>query len=52
MMPGRVASLILLAFTLAASAFIQSAVKVTYTLTDGNALIIDYEATTDKATPV
>jgi aldose 1-epimerase len=27
-------------------------VKVTYTLTDGNALIIDYEATTDKATPV
>jgi aldose 1-epimerase len=27
-------------------------VKVTYMLTDGNALIIDYEATTDKATPV
>ncbi|HKW76704.1 MAG TPA: aldose epimerase family protein [Terriglobales bacterium] len=27
-------------------------VKVTYTLTDGNALIIDYEATTDKATPI
>src|SRR5579863_804352 len=27
-------------------------VKVTYTLTDGNALLIDYEATTDKATPV
>lgn len=26
--------------------------KVTYTLTDGNALIIDYEATTDKATPI
>jgi aldose 1-epimerase len=27
-------------------------VKVTYTLTDGNALIIDYEATTDKSTPI
>jgi aldose 1-epimerase len=27
-------------------------VKVTYTLTDGNALIIDYEATTDKATAI
>jgi aldose 1-epimerase len=27
-------------------------VKVTYTLTDANALIIDYEATTDKATPI
>jgi aldose 1-epimerase len=27
-------------------------VKVTYTLTDGNALLIDYEATTDKATPI
>ena len=27
-------------------------VKVTYTLTDGNALIIDYEATSDKATPI
>jgi aldose 1-epimerase len=27
-------------------------VKVTYMLTDGNALIIDYEATTDKATPI
>ena len=26
--------------------------KVTYTLTDSNALAIDYEATTDKATPV
>lgn len=28
------------------------AVKVTYTLTDDNKLIVDYEATTDKATPV
>jgi aldose 1-epimerase len=28
------------------------AVKVTYTLTDDNALRIDYEATTDKTTPV
>jgi aldose 1-epimerase len=28
------------------------AVKVTYTLTDRNELIVDYEATTDKATPV
>jgi aldose 1-epimerase len=27
-------------------------VKVTYTLTDQDALVIDYEATTDKATPV
>ncbi|MGO9084992.1 MAG: aldose epimerase family protein [Candidatus Sulfotelmatobacter sp.] len=27
-------------------------VKVTYTLTDANALVIDYEATTDKATPI
>jgi len=27
-------------------------VRVTYTLTDGNALLIDYEATTDKATPI
>src|SRR5258708_4363003 len=27
-------------------------VRVSYTLTDGNALIIDYEATTDKATPI
>ena len=27
-------------------------VKVTYTLTDGNVLLIDYEATTDKATPI
>jgi aldose 1-epimerase len=27
-------------------------VKVTYALTDGNALIIDYEATTDKDTPI
>lgn len=27
-------------------------VKVTYTLTDGNALLIDYEATTDQATPI
>ena len=27
-------------------------IKVTYTLTDGNALLIDYEATTDKATPI
>jgi aldose 1-epimerase len=27
-------------------------VKVTYTLTDENALLIDYEATTDKATPI
>ena len=27
-------------------------VKVTYTLTDANALILDYEATTDKATPI
>src|SRR5690606_6848632 len=26
--------------------------KVTYTLTDSNELIFDYEATTDKATPV
>lgn len=27
-------------------------VKVTYTLTDTNELVIDYEATTDKATPI
>src|SRR5271165_2833286 len=27
-------------------------VKVTYTLTDNNELVIDYEATTDKATPI
>lgn len=27
-------------------------VTVTYTLTDGNALVIDYEATTDKSTPI
>jgi len=27
-------------------------VKVTYTLTDVNELVIDYEATTDKATPI
>ena len=27
-------------------------VKVTYTLTDANELVIDYETTTDKATPV
>jgi len=27
-------------------------VKVTYTLTDENAIVIDYEATTDKATPI
>jgi len=27
-------------------------VTVTYTLTDGDALIIDYKATTDKATPI
>jgi aldose 1-epimerase len=27
-------------------------VKVTYTLTDENALVINYEATTDKATPI
>jgi aldose 1-epimerase len=27
-------------------------VTVTYTLTDGNALIVDYEATTDKSTPI
>jgi len=27
-------------------------VTVTYTLTDGNALIIDYAATTDKSTPI
>jgi aldose 1-epimerase len=27
-------------------------VKVIYTLTDGNELVIDYEATTDKATPI
>jgi aldose 1-epimerase len=27
-------------------------VKVTYTLTDSNELIIEYEATTDKATPI
>ncbi len=26
--------------------------KVTYTLTDDNAIIVDYDATTDKATPV
>jgi aldose 1-epimerase len=28
------------------------AMKVTYTLTDANELLVDYEATTDKATPV
>ncbi len=28
------------------------ALKVTYTLTDRNALVIDYHATTDKATPI
>jgi aldose 1-epimerase len=27
-------------------------VKVTYTLTDENALVVNYEATTDKATPI
>jgi len=27
-------------------------IKVTYTLTDANELVIDYEATTDKATPI
>ena len=27
-------------------------VTVTYTLTDGNALLIDYEASTDKSTPI
>lgn len=27
-------------------------ITVTYTLTDGNSLIIDYKATTDKATPI
>jgi len=27
-------------------------VKVTYTLTDANELVMDYEATTDKATPI
>jgi aldose 1-epimerase len=27
-------------------------VRVTYTLTDANELVIDYEATTDKATPI
>ena len=27
-------------------------VKVTYTLTDDNAIVIDYEATTDKSTPI
>ena len=27
-------------------------VKVTYTLTDSNELVIDYEATTDKSTPI
>lgn len=27
-------------------------VKVTYTLTDENALVVDYEATTDKSTPI
>jgi len=27
-------------------------VRVSYTLTDGNAILIDYEATTDKATPI
>jgi aldose 1-epimerase len=27
-------------------------IKVTYTLTDANELVIDYEATTDKATPL
>ena len=27
-------------------------VKVSYTLTDENQLILDYEATTDKATPI
>ena len=27
-------------------------IKVTYTLTDANELVVDYEATTDKATPI
>ncbi len=27
-------------------------VKVTYTLTDDNAIVVDYEATTDKSTPI